>query len=256
MKTRDLKDGYILSNKDGNSWQTFIEASLKKDGCEEAFLSTACRVEFLTGRHPIFGHRYADVRVVKGWHENFFMRLGAGIHHPFRPTLSSELHKVGIDDQVDVRVVARQRPSKIWSPEEYHAQLSGGSLDNWYFMRLTYHLDQHTYEMACPCRYTNFSAPAQNIDNYLQPISGPVLFEDTEGFHIAYVAAHVKMDGSVIAEVIKCAPTYIFDAKSGVGGMSIRILRSLFAPFKQWLLIDEYTQVVNIDADVKFFSYV
>ncbi|MEE2997914.1 MAG: hypothetical protein VX700_12305 [Pseudomonadota bacterium] len=256
MGTRDLKDGYILSTRDGNSWQTFIEATLTRNGCEDAYLSTACRVEFLNGQHPIFGHRFADVRVIKGWEQNHFMRLGAGIHHPFRPALSRELHNVCIDDQVAVKVVARLRDTKIWSPTELHTELGSGPPDNWFFMRISYREGGHAYEMVCPCRYTNFSTPQHEGDDYLQPISGPVLFEDAKGFHIAYVAAHVKMDGSVVAEVIKCVPTYIFDVKSGVGGVSIWALRTLFAPFRNWLLTDEYTQVVNIDADVKFFSYV
>ena len=256
METNDLKDGYILSTRDGNSWQTFIESTLTKDGDKDAFLSTSCRVEFLSGKHPIFGHRYADIRVVKGWDADCYIRLGAGIHHPFRPFLSKALHHVEIQNHVEVVVVGGKREKKIWPLETFHRALREGTGDNWFFMSVKYRVDGHDYEMNCPCRYTNFSTAKHVGVDYIQPISGPVLFEDATGFHIAYIATHVSLDGNVTAEIVKCVPTYIFDAKSGVGGKSIKFLRALFAPIKQWLLIDEYTDVVEIEAKVEIFSYV
>ena len=256
METHDLKDGYVLSTKDGNSWQTFIESVLIKDDEKEAFLSTSCRVEFLNGQHPIFGHRYADVRVVKGWDADYFLRLGAGIHHPFRPALSKHLHFGEVQDQVEVSVSSRQRRKNVLTVEALHAELSEGPRDNWYFMSVKYQLDGHGYELICPCRYTNFSTAKHVGPDYIQPISGPVLVADSKGFQIAYVAVHLGFDGNVVAEIIKCVPTFIFDAKSGVGGKSIKFLQLLFAPIKQWLLIDEYTDVVEIDAEVEVFSYV
>lgn len=255
METYDLKDGYVLSTKDDNSWQTFIESVLVRNGTDEAFLTTECRVEFMDGKHPIFGHRYADIRVIKGWDADYFLRLGAGIHHPFRPAVSRELHLGDVTGMVGVEVVSRKRLVRVWSVEEIHRALRAGTADNWFFMRLNYRVDGADYEMICPCRYTNFSTPARQGHDYVQPISGPVLFADAKGYHVAYVAAHLRLDGNVVAEAIKCVPTYVLDAKLGVGGRAVRLLRALFSPVRGWFLIDEFTDVVELDAAVEIFSY-
>ena len=244
--------GWERENTQGNLWQTFIESMLIKNGEENAFLATNCRAENIVSEGKIFGGKLADVSVIKGWDKNLIIRAGPGLYHPFRPGQSKTFHCAKFE--YGVKVVGNETKIRKWSFDEVYRELQEGILGNDLFWKVKYKYHGDDYEIISSLRYINFSRSASQ-QKYIQPISGYVLFEDSEIFFIACLAANILPSGKVNAEILKRIPINLFDTKEFIGGLSIRLLRILSIPLKWLFLTDEFADSVKIDATVEFFTY-
>jgi hypothetical protein len=261
MTKLDLKNGYLQMGwqkheSQPNIWQTFIECMLIRNGTDKAFLATNCRAESVSGDGPIFGGRQTEVSIVKGWDKDYIIRAGAGIYYPFENELSEMAHYWQYDGGVNL--VGEERPIKVWAVEDVLKVLREGCENNFFYWSIKYDYNGCNYELITLCKYINFPA-IQAKSEYIQPISGYVIFEDQDRFCIAYICAHISNAGKISVEILKRKPIYLFDTKVGIASRYIRLLRSVFAlvPFKQLFFTDEFSERIKIDdAEVAIFTYV
>ena len=202
MLVPDLQDGYIILNDDGsNRWWTGIQCVLARrthgDGDEQrAYLSHECRAESVT--EDPFSHTgdYEYVGITT-WSGNYAIRSGHKLlgSDPSKPDGAAPSYET-IDMPMRVSTADRDvRPA----PFDEVLQMLRSDFEGGYrtmHMAITYRQQNHDYTLYVPCRYINFPHPNETTKNYLQPISGYVVYERDERFFIAYVVCHIA-DGLV-----------------------------------------------------------
>lgn len=226
---------------------------LVKNDKDKAFLATNCRAEEVTNDGNIFGGKFADVSIVKGFDEDHVIRDGVGIYHPFRRLQMEKLHYHKYEG--GVRVVGKDRNIKIWDVKDVLQALQNGCEGNYFYWSIKYSNNGNKYELTTLCRYINFSR-AGTAAGYIQPISGYTIYNDGKRFYISYVVANITMDGKVNAEILNRVPVYMFDTKRAISGRSVKLLGALFSPLKSWFMTDEFCESIKIDADICIFTYV
>ena len=201
----DLENGHMVMGAD-NLWQTGVECVLARThGDNEkqyAWLSHECRAESVSP--DIFGtHGNYEFVVIKGWNGTVILRSGSYSYgfNPIRnflgkaPETTHEISDIGVDVYCNTR---KARVLSFGEALEFF-QKEDENKSNKIYMLVEYEIGSHKYELFAPCRYTNYPQSTKN-GKYLQPISGYVLFEDQERFHLSYVAAHIREDGTKTVE--------------------------------------------------------
>lgn len=257
MRCLDIKNGFMrIAAESPHPWQTNIEAYLvsRCDGREDyAFLASDCRAEDLAEQGPLFNLPLAEVAVVSSWRGNFMFRAGAGIHHPWRLAASRKIHCT--DFEFDVQVHAPETAVREVPFQELLADMNRGPRDNNYFMKVSFALDGRDYDIVCPCRYINYSHDQLTAKRYIQPISGYVLAEYGGQFKISYVVTYADDAGTRNTELIFRVARPAIDLKQGFGGWSVRLLSRLAKPLAGLMMVDEFADMVKVDAKTVFFRY-
>lgn len=235
MRVPDIKNGSIINGSESrNQWKTFIESCLVKN-TERAWLCSSCRIEHVSPDR-IFADRSAEACVARTWKGSFMIRNGSGLNHPWRRKISKLQH---FSPSVEGEVFVEEVDVKPLGFDHVLADLKSGG-DNFLYMSVHW----GSYTVIAPCRYTNFG------NEYIQPISGPVLVEDGERFYTAYIACHVTREATHI-EICKRQSVPIWRTKKGVcGPLSYALIKWLPLP-----LVDEFIDAFAVDGECVFFRY-
>jgi hypothetical protein len=220
-----LHGSVMIGLNSGNTWKTRIEAALVSD-IETAYLTTACRAERVQVTGDLIGRRYSEVSVISTDKTDWIIRSGAGIWHPLKIRFSEALHYGEF-----------QGGTNVSCPEVNVRMLTFGEVYDDISMQVRYNHQGEAFEIICPCRYTNFANPehtAPDQKNYVQPISGYVLFKNNQRYYQAYVVAHIVEDGNTNCEVVLRVPEFVMDLKRNVGGFLTSVLRNLFLAHQKY----------------------
>ncbi|MEE2761105.1 MAG: hypothetical protein VYE18_06645 [Pseudomonadota bacterium] len=249
----DLENGYlILGSGEDINWQTSVECILSRTSehneKQHAWLSNECRAEAPSPDIFGFDRNYEHV-VVKGWDKNVCVR-GGSYNYGFNP-IKNFLGKVPetaheISD-CDVKVYCKLRNVKALSFDEAleFFQKNDETKSNKIYMLVEYETGSRKYKLIAPCRLTNFTNSLNN-KKFLQPISGFVLFECGERFHIAYVAAHIREAGTKSVEFRVREMTSFVNTKNKDSRLYpvFKLLDFLFLRF--FFVMDEFTRVEKV----------
>lgn len=202
----DLENGYMVIGSEKNLWQTGVECVLARtvenNEIQYAWLSHECRGESVSP--DIFGtHQNYEVVYIKAWNGHVSLRSGSSIYgfNPIRNFLgnaSKTTHTIG-DHGVKINCKMRKARRLNFAEALEFFQKEDEDKTNKVYMLTEYEIGSYKYELYAPCRLTNYP-PSLRDEKYLQPISGYVLFEDREKFHLSYVAAHIREDGTKSVE--------------------------------------------------------
>jgi len=261
----DIKNGFIINALENeNRWQTFIESCLVKteNGQEQtAFFGTPCRAERVSPE-GIFSYPYYAFAIAHTWKGSVVMRSGAAIHLMFRRKAAAATHYALVNLASEIRAPIVE--TRTYQVDDLIGSLNSDSQqrDNFIYMQVVWEIGDISYKLICPCRYINFSNDNKTDQRYVQPISGDVLVEHNDQFHLAYVSAHVTPDGTQKTELILKDKTSLFELKHYnlyrrklIPSMAYWFLKVVTAPFSFFLTTDEYCRVIDIDAKCTFFTY-
>lgn len=260
VRLPDIQDGFMVLNHDRkNRWTTPIECLLvrKKDGENESrsYLGHECRAE-LVGEDPFShpGGNYEHVSLCT-WAGNYYIRsgfysLGFKLSRKHSRKYSKETYQK-ID--FDFRVSCTDREVHYLPFEDLISLLQKDFIGGYrkIYMEITFQQSGFIYKVYTLCRYINFPNPEKEKvrnqkrhkyenENYLQPISGYVLYEDNDHFYVAYVVAFV-LDGVAKSVQFKIRDT-------------IRMKRKGFFH----IITEDFHRNVKFndnEIDVKFFYY-
>ncbi len=182
------------------------------------------------------------------------IRSGPGLYHPFRKKAAERLHYTPAVEgyvyapKVNVKPISFKTLIDALCSEPY-------GRDNFLYMNVAWQSEKAHYSLICPCRYINFPNPHKEDKQYIQPISGKVLVEHKNRFYKAFVAAHVTEAGTVRTELCLEDSIPLFKTKKGISGKSYIIMNLFTAPFRYFLMTDEFCNIMNIKAKCDFFRY-
>lgn len=261
----NIKDGLIINAINGtNRFQTFIESCLIRveHGTEKiAYLCTSCRSENVDPEMGpngvLISKRFADVAYAQTWKGSFVIRSGPGLYHPFRKKSAEGLHyQKCIEGQGIIHAPKVPVNYLTFSDLFEILQSDINGRDNFIYMAISWKMQNSFYVVVCPCRYLNFPHPDQNCRPYIQPISGKVLIERNDRFHKAYVVSLLTRDDKPIrTELCLEQSISVFDAKKGVANRAVALIKFLTFPFREYFLTDEYSEIIQIEAESHFFHY-
>jgi hypothetical protein len=271
----DIENGYMINTYESyNRFQTYIECYLEievEGNKTELFLSSACRPEAISGEEIFNGLLYT-FRVVRFGNDTYKMATGSSVcsQNPFATEPLSQFF-VKMDSPSEIR--CQRRAVNMLEFEQALALFHREDIEknNQIFMLVEWSDGPATYRLIAPCRYTNFPSPTRphaglwldkpdyppHSSEYLQPISGPVLFAREGKVDLAYVAAHVTNSDSTHIE---------FSLKRPISFFSLRreALNGRFGPVLGWLskswlgrifLVHEYHQIIRHSGRCRFFRY-
>ncbi len=248
----DLENGHISIGSgrvdENNRWQTGVECILSRtNGYNEkqyAWLSHECRSESVSPN--IFDRQNYEFVVVKGWSGTVCLRGGSYNYgfNPFRNFLGKapQITHENTDMGVEVYCKARKARELGFDEAVEFFQKEDVKKSNKIYMLVEYEAGSYKYELYAPCRYTNYPDSSKD-GKYLQPISGYVLFEDRERFHLSYVAAHIREDGTKTVEFRVREMTSFINTKNKGSRLYpvFKLLDFLFLRF--FLVMDDFTRI-------------
>ena len=256
----DLLNGYMISGYDSsNRWQTSIESVLRRTRpgapIEQAFLAHECRGESISD--VIFDGRLYEFFVVSAWSGTTILRHGVS-QYPLNPLRCKDPYRDFAVERTSLnsRVFCDEAPIRFLSTEEAVSFLRDETpgKGNRIFLEVVWNVGNIEYQLYAPCRYTNFPHP-DSERMYVQPISGPVLYEDNDLFYTAYVAFNLDQSEVRAAEFILRNTTGFFALRGkGLFGRALGFLDRLFRG--RLLVIDEYWQRKRLEgARARLFLY-
>ena len=108
-------------------------------------------------------------------------------------------------------------------------------------------------ELIFPARYINYRNPAaKEIPEYIQIISGYVLFTSGEAFRVGYIAAHISLNSGEADRIEGISKIYKLES-----GLSGRISPLIFSSNgnTKGILIPSYSNVNVINGNISVFRY-
>ena len=219
MMVPDLQNGFMILNHDApNRWLTGIECVLARresPGAEEqrAYLSQECRAEQVCDDPFSHAGEYEYVGI-STWSGNYALRSGSSITGVKSPEKADEGGPDLSHEKVDRNFVVScsDRQARQVSYEEVQRLLQSDFEDGYMrlYMAISFRQRGHAYVLYAPCRYINFPNPRSAAGDYLQPISGYVLYEREDRFAVAYVVCHIA-EGRTRALQFKLRPRTSYD---------------------------------------------
>ncbi len=264
----DLEDGFIINSFDSrNRWRTNVECVLKRtDGSGEeeySYLSSECRAESVS--EDIFStniprrNLHEFCRVVT-WDGTLILRHGSVLYgmNPFisRQHPSEKRYRIMDRPNGSVNYVGCDlKNAKYLSFEDAFLHVDKGA-HNRIYMDIEYFQGDHTYNLYAPARYTNYPNIEMQAEKYLQPISGYVLHEFNSRFYLAYVACHIRKEGTRSTQFI---------CRDQIGFLGTKVWASrLWLPailfldrilFRHFFVTDEFHLVKEVNGSCSFFVY-
>ncbi|MEO5336185.1 MAG: hypothetical protein H7841_04715 [Magnetospirillum sp. WYHS-4] len=270
LRAPDLVSGRIVNGTGGaNAWCTTIQAVLEevRDGRREtAYLGHECRkenvpfaaggagpeggiiqknspAEFLTfSRGGRFYQILGTETVFGGDLLAAYPHVRLGRHFVFQPH--------GEDDWVS-RVHCPERPIRLATADAVMDGLRAGGLAlGDLFLRFSWQEGATAHTLYAPSRYVNFG------EDYLQPISGYVLFRHQDLWLHGYLACALKADGTRLCELV--APVYtdayaVIAKQSRLEEADRAALAGLAAAAPAYTR--QFNLVLHLDGQLDFFVY-
>lgn len=234
----DLKNGFVVFvTPVGNAWATEILCAVSEETEDRRwhYLSKECRSEDVAFHDGSAGGRIFQTE--RSW--EFVMAVLDG--RAVQMTSSDIDARHPSEERIVPITMAESFTAEVHCPLRQIRALSvAETLDRLrerrlavrdLFMRVEWAGDAGRCEIYCPCRYVNFGNDAAGRNDYIQPISGYVLFPHPEaGIQIGYVACTLAGDGTRVTEF--CGKRYrnVFDwalERIEAGGENSEMLRQL-----------------------------
>lgn len=246
----DIENAVMVMPGGGNSnrWQTGVECILSRidhrNEVQVAWLSHECRAEHISPERIFDGSRHYEFLAVQGWDGSICIRSGPYNYglNPIKNYWRNYPAAVYDTGTLEIQVFCAVRKIRVLDFSEALANLRGrddGKRDK-IFMLVEYEKGPYRYSLTTQCKYVNFPGPSS--EQYIQPISGYVLFEDDGKFHVSYVAAHIRDNGVKSVEFCLRERTSYLNTKSWAGPLYLfRLLDQLL--FKFIFVTDEFTRI-------------
>ena len=232
----DLENGFmVMGDKIDYRWRTTIQSVLAKDNAS-AYLAHHCLAEIIS-EDPFSHPGIYEAAIIDTWSGQYILRSN----------LVNDKFIYGIKvfcNKIKVEYLSFEQVIKLIEEDSFRK----------IYMELTYKQDGSEYRLYTPCHYINFSKKR----GFIQPISGYVLYEKDDKFHMAYVVTYIK-DGSCKAIQFRMRMKY-FDLKGKIGKLAT--LFRMLEKYKKLNLnnrffkgIDFYGLVKIKGGECRFFYY-
>jgi hypothetical protein len=271
----DLLHGFMINTYgERNRFQTYIDCALfcEKQGESQryAYLSSRCRPESISSSSIFSTVRAYDFAIIQTNDCCYSLTLGpANVSRNF---LSRKPHHY---------VSPLNRPSLVHCPmaeiepiafDDLLSELQGSvnGRDNQLFMRLEWEDGSMKWTLYAPCRYTNFPNPdmdhsllwvakpdySKHNVRYIQPISGPVLYQDGNCYYQAFVSAHLDPQGTRCAEFCLMDAISFFSLRH-TGSFIVRFVRKLLATswIGRYFMVVDYHRILPVQGQATIFRY-
>ena len=123
------------------------------------------------------------------------------------------------------------------------------------FMKLSWRDEAGSYELFAPCRYVNIPNPDIKTSNYVQPISGYVLYYDGKVFYTAYVVVVIIDQIVVKTEFNLRVSVNFFDTKPAGKMQSFLRWLSCLPPVKYHIMTHEFIKTISVVSTCQFYTY-
>lgn len=246
----DLLSGSLVNavNKE-NIWLTPVQAVLHNSH-GTYYLAKECRAEQtpVTGKTERLFNRIYEVVLAKFPSGAFIFRSGVNI--PLVDKLTRAALRSGLVD-IEINVRCPDREIRYFATDHLLKLLKSSEISsNEIFMEVAW----NNQVLYCPAHYVNF--PNSNLYdyNYLQPISGQVLYSagDEERASLAYVVAIVRDAKTEHLEFIVRENVWVLSIARGIERLGVvgKVL-AMLCPIK----VDEYSKSIPVIGSVRFYSY-
>lgn len=272
----DLERGRIVNGTAApNAWCTAIQSVLEETVggvTQTAWLSQECRKENVPfapgGPGPEGGivQKNAPAEFLTFTRDGrFYQLLGSEI--PFGTALAERYQRVPLgrhfvfqpfgEEAWLSEVHCERRPIRLLAPEEVLAGLNARTLGApELYLRFSWREGEKAFTLYAPSRYVNFANRGHAPDDYLQPISGYVLFRHDDLWLHGYLAVALRTDGAMLVELV--APVYtdayaVIAKQTGASEADRAVLARLAETAPAYLR--QFNLVLHLKGRLDFFRY-
>ena len=208
-------------------------------------MSHECRGERVSP--DIFGtHQNYEFVFIKAWNGHVCLRSGSSNYgfNPIRNFLGKAPETTYTIGNYGVKTNCKMRMARELDFAEAleFSQEKDGDKTNKVYMLIDYEIGPCKYELYAPCKLMNYPSSLRD-EKFLQPTSGYILFEDREKFHLSYVAANIREDGTKSLEFKVREMTSFINTKNKGSRLYpiFKLLDFLFLRF--FFVMDDFTRI-------------